>query len=83
MRAADDGVLIFVGFVSVAGEGFGEPVGGADEGGFGVEVLVDIRERGGEEIGDKMGKKREERSYHCALLLAGTVGALVQGGGTV
>lgn len=33
------GVLVFVGRAAVAGEGFGEPVGGADEGHFGVEVL--------------------------------------------
>ena len=33
------GVLVFVGRAAVAGEGFGEPVGGADKGHFGVEVL--------------------------------------------
>lgn len=39
MRGADDGVLVFVCFAVVAGKGFGEPVGRADKGGFGVEVL--------------------------------------------
>ena len=36
---ADDGVLVFEGGAGVVGEGFGEPVGGADECCFGVEVL--------------------------------------------
>lgn len=31
----------------------------------------------------KDGGVEEGRSYHCTLLLAGAVGALVQGGGTV
>ena len=39
MLGAGDGVLVFVGYAVVVCEGFGEPVGGADEGGFGVDVL--------------------------------------------
>lgn len=40
-----------------------------------------IRER--DESGDATGQKEKGRIYHCTLLLAGAVGALVQGGGTV
>lgn len=47
MRGADDGVLVLVGFAGVAGECFGEPVGRADEGRFGVEVLLWVRESDG------------------------------------
>ena len=36
---ADDGVLVFVSHAAVVGEGFGEPVGGTDEGGFSVYIL--------------------------------------------
>lgn len=36
---ADDGVLVLVGLAGGRGEGVGEPVRGADEGRFGVEVL--------------------------------------------
>lgn len=36
---ADDGILILVCDAIVVGEGFGHPVGGADEGCFCVEVL--------------------------------------------
>lgn len=36
---AGEGVLVFVGRVLRGSEGVGEPIGGADEGGFGVEVL--------------------------------------------
>lgn len=32
-------VLVFVGGAAVVGEGFGEPVGGAHEGSFGVDIL--------------------------------------------
>ena len=36
---AGDGVLVFEGAVGGGGEGLGEPVGGADEGCFCVDVL--------------------------------------------
>lgn len=36
---SDDGVLIFIPTASATAEGFREPVGGAVEGGFGVDVL--------------------------------------------
>lgn len=39
MLGADYRVLVFVGFATAAAEGFGEPVGGANKGVFGVDVL--------------------------------------------
>ena len=39
MLGSDDGILVFIGFAAFVREGFGEPVGRADEGGFGVDVL--------------------------------------------
>ena len=36
---SDDGILVFVCFSTIAGKGFGEPVRGADEGGFRVDIL--------------------------------------------
>ena len=40
MDGEGDGVLVVVGFVTRScGKGGGEPVGGADYGGFGVDVL--------------------------------------------
>ncbi len=35
----NDGVLVFPCFAAVIGEGFGDPVAGADEGGFGIDVV--------------------------------------------
>lgn len=40
VRGKGDRVLVVVGGEAVAGEGGGEPVGRADDGGFGVHVLV-------------------------------------------
>ena len=39
VRGEGHGVLVVVGGEAVPGEGGGEPVGGADDGGFGVHVL--------------------------------------------
>jgi hypothetical protein len=39
VRGEGDGVLVVVGGEAVPGEGGGEPVGGANDGGFGVHVL--------------------------------------------
>ena len=41
---ADDGVLIFVGYAVFICEGFGEPVGRADEGCFRVDVLEEYHQ---------------------------------------
>ena len=39
MVSADDRVLVAVGGAGGGGVGFGKPIGGADESGFGVDIL--------------------------------------------
>ncbi len=60
---ADDGVLVLIGCAVGGGEGVGEPVGWADEGAFGVDVLVFL------ELAMVLGRVRVG-SYVCSLLLA-------------
>lgn len=40
MFCTDNGVLILIAYATLIGEGFGEPVGRADEGRFSVDVLM-------------------------------------------
>lgn len=75
--AADDGVLVLVANPAVIGECFSEPVGRADEGSFGVDVLcttsiyVSLH---------SYWVKEGWTSYISSLLLTCTEAALIKGG---
>jgi len=49
-----DRILVFIAYPAVVGEGFGEPIGGADEGRFGVDVLMCRQYLGSEKTTLKM-----------------------------
>lgn len=46
MFSTDDRVLVFIAYAAVVGEGFGEPVGRADEGCLSVDILIGCQRLG-------------------------------------
>ena len=63
MFSADDGVLIFIAYAAVVGEGFGEPVGGADDGCFCVDILGKFQVM--LDFGTKVGKGTRTSTLCC------------------
>ena len=71
---ADYGVLVAVGGTGGGGVGFCEPIGWADEGGFGVEVLLLVGQ-----LGDRKGTNIKGETHISTLLLSTAVGTFVHG----
>ena len=75
MLGGNDGVLVFVGDAGLVREGFSEPVGWADEGCLGIDILFN-------KVSRTERKVTGEISYIGSLLLACAKRTLVEGSRT-
>lgn len=79
MPGADDGVLVLVSYTVFVREGFGEPVGRADEGCFCVDILQEYQYCRNP-LRRFVAKRALKNNFAhvCALLLACAKSALIQ-----